>query len=228
MNNGPPNSANGGYACGLLATAAQSYLDGRIAVSLHRPPPLETNLTVRPAGWRVHLWTNDGDLIGGAVSTTARIDAPPPLPAPLVRQAADRFRGPAGHPFPTCFVCGVVRTAGDGLNLRPGPVADRAGVVACDWSPDATVAGPDGIVEAAMVWAVLDCPCGWTTDPVARPRVLSWMSARIDALPALGRRYAVAAQVNEIKDRTAATAAVLFEVDTGVVLAEATSIWTTV
>src|SRR5689334_5636814 len=89
--NGPPHSANGGYACGLLATAAQSSLDGRIAVSLHRPPPLETNLTVRPAGRRVHLWTDDGDLVAGAVSTTARIDAPAPLPAPVVRRAAAGF-----------------------------------------------------------------------------------------------------------------------------------------
>jgi hypothetical protein len=35
---GPPGSANGGYACGLIA----AYLDGQAEITLRRPPPLAT------------------------------------------------------------------------------------------------------------------------------------------------------------------------------------------
>jgi hypothetical protein len=40
--NGPPNSGNGGYCCGLLA----NYLGGSATVRLSNPPPLDTPLTV--------------------------------------------------------------------------------------------------------------------------------------------------------------------------------------
>ena len=38
--NGPPGSANGGYACGLVSEA----LGGGFEVTLLLPPPLETEL----------------------------------------------------------------------------------------------------------------------------------------------------------------------------------------
>ena len=38
--NGPANSGNGGYVCGLLA----AHMDGASEVSLRAPPPLEVPL----------------------------------------------------------------------------------------------------------------------------------------------------------------------------------------
>ena len=43
---GPPDSGNGGYVCGLIA----GYLDGPAEVTLRKPPPLETPLTVERDG----------------------------------------------------------------------------------------------------------------------------------------------------------------------------------
>ena len=37
---GPPRSANGGYACGMLAR----HLSGGVSVRLSAPPPLDTEL----------------------------------------------------------------------------------------------------------------------------------------------------------------------------------------
>jgi len=39
---GPPKSAHGGYACGVLAP----YLDGDAEITLRRPVPLGTGLRV--------------------------------------------------------------------------------------------------------------------------------------------------------------------------------------
>jgi len=61
--------------------------------------------------------------------------------------------------FPDCFVCGINRLAGDGLRIFPGPVTGL-GLWAAPWTPDPSVAGPDGRVRAEMVWAALDCPSG--------------------------------------------------------------------
>ena len=41
--NGPPESGNGGYSCGVLA----AYIEGPARIRLHVPPPLDTPLEVR-------------------------------------------------------------------------------------------------------------------------------------------------------------------------------------
>jgi hypothetical protein len=41
--NGPPGSANGGYACGVIAQHVPSDL---VEVTLRRPPPLDTTLFI--------------------------------------------------------------------------------------------------------------------------------------------------------------------------------------
>ena len=43
---GPPGSGNGGYVCGRIA----AYLDGPVTVTLRRPPPLATPMTVERDG----------------------------------------------------------------------------------------------------------------------------------------------------------------------------------
>lgn len=164
--NGPEGSANGGYACGLVA----GLLGGAPAeVRLRRPPPLE-----RPLSWdggRLLDPDGDGDAPGedaGVVAegtALAGADAAPPaeLPAPVAMddaEAATRgYPGLVRHPFPTCFGCGPRREPGDGLRLGPGPVAGRD-VVAAPWVPHPSlVAG--GEVPLEVMWAALDCTGGW-------------------------------------------------------------------
>ncbi|MGH2716864.1 MAG: hypothetical protein ACRDM7_23840, partial [Thermoleophilaceae bacterium] len=50
--NGPPSSANGGYACGRVAELVGTE---EVAVSLRLPPPLERPLEVVRDGERVEL-----------------------------------------------------------------------------------------------------------------------------------------------------------------------------
>src|SRR5690242_13864209 len=61
---GPAGSGNGGYACGRIA----AYLDGPVPVTLHRPPPLDTLMTVERADdGSVHV-RHDGTLIAEATA----------------------------------------------------------------------------------------------------------------------------------------------------------------
>ena len=87
------------------------------------------------------------------------------------------------HPFPTCFSCGIVRDPGDALCLRTGPVG--AGVHAAAWVP--------GEVTPEIVWAALDCPGAWALGVGGRPMVLGTMTAKVDALPALGEEHVIVA-----------------------------------
>jgi hypothetical protein len=168
---------------------------------------------------------------GELIATVARsgLAVAPPQPVPLTEAAAAQagFPGQAAHPFPTCFACGSSRP-GDGLNLRPGPVRGRDDLVACAWFPDPALAGTDGIIPAEIVWSVLDCPGGWTSDLVRVPRVLVSMAARITTLPQIGAGYVITGQLMTITGRTLTSTTALYSVREGDLLASATSIWVAV
>ena len=159
--NGPPASANGGYACGLVA----ELVGGRAEVTLRRPPPLDVPLTVeRGDDGRVRVLDGDAVVAEGEPVGAFALDVPAPV---LVEEAAEASRGYAGfraHAYETCFVCGPARD--DGLGVYPGPVAGRE-VVAAPWTPPG--AGP---VDQLLVWAALDCPSGWAVDEFSREGVL--------------------------------------------------------
>jgi acyl-coenzyme A thioesterase PaaI-like protein len=81
--------------------------------------------------------------------------------------------------FPTCFVCGPAREAGDGLRIYAGNVAGTDHVAA-PWTPDVDLADGDGIVKAEFIWSALDCPGGYAViDRIKAPAVLGRMSAKI-------------------------------------------------
>jgi hypothetical protein len=149
---GPPASANGGYACGVVAR----YVDGPAEVTLRSPPPLERPLQVRQG--------EEGPLLldGEQVVATARragldIDVPATVSVAEAERAAAECELLDDHPFPGCFVCGPGREDGDGLKIFPGPVEGRE-IVAAAWTPDRTVAATSGEVRSEIVWAALDCP----------------------------------------------------------------------
>lgn len=151
--NGPPDSGNGGYSCGVLA----AFIEGPARVRLHVPPPLDTPLDVRP-GEGEGVAMVDGDrLVGTAVPSPLELEVPP---APSLAEAEDaRHRYPcySGHVFPTCFVCGPGRPEGDGLELYPGPVTDWS-LLACSWRPAPDLLDGNGFVRPEIVWSALDCP----------------------------------------------------------------------
>lgn len=173
--NGPPDSGNGGYTCGLVAAAYGALRAAEVTLRL--PPPLDTPLTL------------DGDTViddeGRTVATVteATVEAdPPPFPGYDAAHAArERYAGLHDHPFPTCFVCGPRRD--DGLDLRPGPIRG-SGLVATTYTPR------DSSPETT--WAALDCPGAWALVQTGdAPIVLGRLAVRIDKAPTPGTPHVV-------------------------------------
>jgi hypothetical protein len=168
--NGPRESANGGYACGLVSEA----LGGGFEVMLRRPPPLGVELDL------VGHELRQGDVVIAEARrmTESVLDAPEPVSVEDAREASRRYLGFEHHAYPTCFTCGPERE--DGLGIFPGPVEGREGVVASPWTPREPL-------RPEIVWAALDCPGGWAVDDFQREGVLlGRMGAAIAALPPVG------------------------------------------
>jgi hypothetical protein len=179
--NGPPATANGGYACGVVADA----LGSSARVSLRHPPPLDVPLERWCEGGEVRLLDGGVLIADGRVARPA-VSVPPPPAFEEAARAAERFVG--AQEFPTCFVCGVER-AGDGLGLRPGPLN---GGFACPWTPGEALAR-GGVVDSRFVWSALDCPSGYACMPEDSWTVLASMTATLEAPLFPGRRYVVTA-----------------------------------
>jgi len=228
--NGPAASANGGYACGTFAVAARPHVPGPAAVTLHLPPPLAAPLRLEDAGRRTHVWCGDA-LVATVQAFGGDVDAPAPVTAATADAAREAFLGLHFHPFPTCFVCGGDRPEGDGIALAPGLLDGRAGEpadavgrrVACTWTPDDGVADATGAVPEEVVWAVLDCPGGWTA-PQDRPRVLGRMAVQLDRLPAVGRRHVVVGSSLPGNGRSVTSLTALYD-EAGRLLAKASATW---
>lgn len=144
---GPPASGNGGYTCGVVASA----LKGAVEVTLKKPPPLDVPLTIVVEGDVASLRDGDEDVAVGKQLPLA-LEVPEPPPYYLAVEAAQRYRGFHSHPYPGCFVCGPQRTEGDGLRIFPGRVEGRE-LVAAPFTPTPTIGN-----DPAIVWAALDCP----------------------------------------------------------------------
>jgi acyl-coenzyme A thioesterase PaaI-like protein len=97
-----------------------------------------------------------------ARAEAASVDLEVPLP-PTMEEAGRTIPESeifVRHAFPTCFVCGPQRDAGDGLRIFAGPVAGRS-YVAAPWIPDSSVTDSQGIVRDEIICAALDCPGAW-------------------------------------------------------------------
>ncbi|MGH2804577.1 MAG: hypothetical protein ACRDL4_16260, partial [Thermoleophilaceae bacterium] len=158
--NGPPSSANGGYACGVVARQVGAE---EVSVSLRLPPPLERPLSVVRDGERVELREADA-VVAEGVPEPLRLDVPDAVAPDEAAAASEAGRRHwiAKHPFPTCVVCGPDRPPRDGMRVFPGRLRD--GTFAAPWTPDESLDDGTGHVEPELVWAALDCP---TSAPVA-------------------------------------------------------------
>jgi hypothetical protein len=179
--NGPPGSANGGYACGLVA----ALLPGGLAeVTLRLPPPLDRPLAVVRNG-RVEVRDGDALVAEAAGLEELAVDVPPAVSVEEAERASVGYSGFVAHAYSTCFVCGPERE--DGLRIFPGPVEGRE-LVAAPWVPPG-----DGPVPDELVWAALDCPSGWAVDEFSRSGVLlGRLAARVVGPVVGGERYVVA------------------------------------
>jgi hypothetical protein len=182
---GPPDSGNGGYVCGRLAR----YVSGSSLVRLEVPPPLESDMTVNESGSSVEF-VQGATVVARARPAVMSLDIPA-APKFAEAEAASRgYRGFRSHPFPTCFVCGPQRAAGDGLRIFAGPL--RAGVVACTWVPDATLGDSKGRVRTEFIWSALDCPGAFSFEvPDSTPLLLGEMGASVRGAITVGERYIV-------------------------------------
>ncbi len=151
--NGPDGSANGGYACGVVA----DLMTQDATVRLRAKPPLDTPLSVVRTDTGIELHHGETFVAQGVPSTTTWEDVPPPPSFEEARAAQERYTGFHTHVFPRCFVCGPEREAGDGLRLFAGPLEDRP-IAACTWTPSAGLLTSDGTIDPLFVWAALDCP----------------------------------------------------------------------
>lgn len=230
--NGPPSTANGGYACGSLA-AAMGLPFGPVSVRLHRPVPLETALRVTGADDPGTAPDAEGAaMFSGeiliATGAPAAIDPTEPPVRPDRAAAEDARRRHhdfgAGHPLAQCFVCGAERP--DGLHVSAGPIAtDGTGdVVATPFEPDASF-GTDGVVNAAVVWGALDCP----SYPMSAMRsgqtcLLGTFRAAIGRDVLVGERLVVAGWTNRQDGRKYVTSSALLD-DAGTVIGAADAVW---
>ena len=151
---GPPNSANGGYFCGLVASLSTDTL----TVRLMMPPPLDTGLDAEQQGDGSVVVRHGVDVVAQARLSPA-LELDPPVPPSYLEtlDASVRYPGFVEHPFPTCFVCGPQRARGDGLRVFAGAVNGRE-IFAAPWVPDASLDRGDGKVRPEFMWAAMDCP----------------------------------------------------------------------
>jgi hypothetical protein len=209
---GPLASANGGYACGRLAT----YVDApAVEVTLRLPPPLERPLDVRVNGDSAVLLDGEA-VVAEARAATLDVEAPAPVPVGAA-QAAGSQRPRLWEPeFRECYVCGE-RPERDGLEIYVGPVEGREPLHAAPW-----------VVEESateIVWAAIDCPGAYASGAEGRGTiVLGRMAARVARAPEVGETCVVAAWPLAEDGRKLFAGTALFAAD-GELLALAKQVW---
>jgi hypothetical protein len=221
---GPPNSVNGGYACGLMGR----LIDGPFTAMLRAPPPLDTPMVLLHEDGGVRLESEAGVLIGEArPANTEAIPVPPLVPSLAAAIAAGPGFPGLKHAFhPICFTCGDQLDEGVGLRVFTGQLAGAAaGVVAGPWTPHAAFVDAEGLAPAEVVWVALDCPgsVSWVVTG-AGGGLLGTMTAELIRRPAVGEACAVLAWPLERSGRKRISGTALFAAD-GELLARSHQIW---
>jgi hypothetical protein len=152
---GPPDSANGGYTCGVVAAALEP--DPVVEVTLRAPPPLERELELVAVDGGAELRDGDVVIASGRQGDPVELAVPDPVSLEDAERARRDSPFAERHPFPTCFVCGPERDPGDGLLVTCGPVPGRESeLVAAPLETDPA----EGAIGDELVWSALDCPGG--------------------------------------------------------------------
>src|ERR1700677_2022544 len=155
---GPQGSANGGYACGLFAPGAGCSRHCRGLRRAAACAAAAVGDDDKPVGARVHICRAD-DIVASVSPDTTGIPLIAPVDARAAELASEGFRGRTGHPFPTCAICGSGRSDPAAQRLAPGPLAHRAGTVACTWIPRAL--SPESARRQLLSHTVNQSGQGW-------------------------------------------------------------------
>ncbi len=158
---GPPESGNGGYACGLVA----SFISGApaVEVTLREPPPLDAPLSVKRVNGGIELLDGETLVAEGRGAEAPVLELPDPVGLDEAERAQRSSPLHEDHAFPGCFVCGPDREAGDGLGIVCGPVPGRENeLIAAPWHTRESMGDEAGRVRSELVWSALDCPSGLT------------------------------------------------------------------
>jgi hypothetical protein len=215
--NGPPGSGNGGWSAGVFAAGRGGA--GPVEVTLRRPPPLDTPLTVLGGagsdrdGDPTEVRDPDGHLVAEVRPVEDFPAVVPPVDRAAAVAAAAAYPGLADHPFPGCYVCGPAHP--DGLRIFPGRL------------PDGRTAAPfraPARVVPATVWAALDCPGGWAVIAPGRPYVLGRIAVVVTALPEPGDECVVTGAMLRAEGRRALVHTSLYG-PTGTLLGHARATW---
>jgi hypothetical protein len=159
---GPPDSGNGGYTCGLLA----SELGGIVECTLRAPVPLNLPLDLERRQSGAVLKYGEKIVVEGN-STTISVTPPPSISVQAATEAmASSPAMDPRHPFPTCFVCGPQRAAHDGLRIFPAAWNGNVHVAA--WTPEPEFGDRQQRLRTEFLWAAMDCPTGFAAGfPIA-------------------------------------------------------------
>ncbi|MEU7977996.1 hypothetical protein AB0B63_05640 [Micromonospora sp. NPDC049081] len=205
--NGPPGSGNGGWSAGVFAGAYDT--DRPVEVTLRRPPPLDTPLTLTDGD----VYDPDGHLVAEVRPAGDLPDPVAPVDPVTARAASAGYPGLVDHPFPGCYVCGPEHP--DGLRIFPGRLPD--GRTAASWRTPRRVTAP-------TAWAALDCPGGWAVIAPGRPYVLGRIAVALDALPEPGEECVVTGKVITAEGRLAVVHTSLYG-SAGALLGRARATW---
>jgi hypothetical protein len=226
--NGPPGSANGGYACGAVAAALPDGA-GAAEVTLRTPPPLDAPMRIKPRDDGIVVLSDDDVLVAEGHRVAAEFDSPSAVDFEMAVQASRGYPGFEHHSYPGCFVCGPERAIGDGLRLFPGAVSGRR-VVAAPWIPNDSVGDEDGVVRDEVLWGALDCPSwfAWSAfEPFDGRPLLGRLAAEILERPRAGDRLVSVAWPISRDGRKIYAGASLFTA-AGALLARSRATWLTV
>lgn len=219
---GPPNSANGGYICGLVADAIGQL----VTVRLLSPPPLDADMELHAD--EGGTWYVEREGVRIAEARPASLDdliVPPTVGYDAAVEASRQapWSDPAQHPCPGCFVCGPLREQSDGLRLFAGAVPASSSV-ASGWIPDASLTTPEGMIEPAFVAAALDCPGFQSLQSGLKPYLLGEYTCRFDHQVRAGEHCVIIGWRIEVKGRRSIVGTALFGHD-GKLCALAKGVW---
>jgi hypothetical protein len=198
-------------------------------VTLRKPIPIERELHIHSRdGANSGVLVKDGDdLIAEAAPVSWAIDMPgDQIGFDEAHRAAEKSPAFKNHPFPTCFVCGPDRVAGDGLRIFPGYVEKNGhSYYAAPWVPDSSFADDKGNVRDEIIWAAMDCPTGFAGGfPYAGTLVTGRLGAKLIAPVRAGEKCVLLSWVLGVEGRKHLSEAVLLGED-GTLRGESRATW---
>jgi len=219
---GRPGMGQGGWC----AATFEDAIGEPVTIDFRSAIPLEEPMVLRAVegGWELR---HEGRLVMAARLRDIPFTSTSPVTIDAAARASQAFLGADDdHDAPACFSCGVSEPT---MGIRPGPLEDGTGRVACPWVPPAWVCSTAGVVERAVVSTVMDCTQGFFVGhlPARRQALTARYAVEVLGRCHVGERYAIVAYDgagNGWDGRKRMAAAAVFDA-AGQLVARADSLW---